>query len=526
MLFEPKTRTLLYDGPEFAVVLAGVPSVRVGGYAVVRINLHNLQALTRLGVAVPNPMMSYDWPSYPGQRPMEIQKITAGFLTLNPRAFVLSEMRTGKTRASLWAADWLMQRHKGMKCLIVANLSTLRRTWGKEIFDNFLGRRTYVVLHSHSSKAREKLLNEDADFYIINHDGPGVGATIGRRGISLRGFAEALSARGDLGIAILDEATAYRDAGTRRNRVARHFFANYKYVWGMTGTPTPNAPTDAHGLARLVRPEYTESFRGLQARTMLQVSNFKWLPKDGSSELIAREVLTPAIRFTQEDCFDAPEQTIEQRDVELSLDQKKFLTEFKKECCVALKTGTISAANEAVMRMKLFQIAGGAVYDEHHKTHFVDNKPRLAVLKEIIEAAPKKVIVFSPLTNMITMINKWLGEEGVATCLINGETPMNERNELLQQFQGTGGPRVLVAHPGPIARGLDLTSAATIVWFTPTDRTEDYIQANQRINGPAQNQHRHIIQLAATAVEREVYKRLDNNESLQGAMLKLIEQGE
>jgi SNF2 family DNA or RNA helicase len=164
------------------------------------------------------------------------------------------------------------------------------------------------------------------------------------------------------------------------------------------------------------------------------------------------------------------------------------------------------------------------VYDSLHKTHLIDNKPRLAVLKEIIEEAPKKVLVFSPLTNMIVMIKAWLDKEGVSSCLINGETPMNERTELLRQFQADGGPRVLVAHPGPVARGLDLTSAATIVWFTPTDRTEDYIQANQRINGPTQNKHRHIIQLAATAVEREVYARLDKNESLQGAMLRLVEE--
>jgi SNF2 family DNA or RNA helicase len=544
MFFEPQTKTLLYNGPRAAVVLMGVPSVRVGQYAAVKINLANFQALAKLGVPVPDPMAGYDWPCRPGEKPMAIQKETASFLALNPRAFVLSEMRTGKTRAALWAADWLMERHPGMKCLVVANLSTLRRTWDQEIFNNFIGRRKSVVLHSHSADARKKLLNEDADFYIINHDGVGVGTSVGRRGLSLRGFGEALFARREINIAILDEATAYRDATTRRSRIARTYFANFDYVWALTGTPTPNAPTDAHGLGKLVIPEYTESFRSLQSRTMTQISQFKWLPKAGANEIV-KSVLAPAIRFTQEDCFDAPPQTIELRDVALSAEQRTYLAELKRECHIQLKTGSISAANEAVLRMKLFQICGGAVYDSLHKTHLIDNKPRLAVLKEIIEAAPKKVIVFSPLTNMIVMIKAWLDNgmrdtgyrgppifetrlsSGVGMgCLINGETPMNERTELLRQFQADGGPRVLVAHPGPIARGLDLTSAATIVWFTPTDRTEDYIQANQRINGPAQNQHRHIIQLAATAVEREVFKRLDRNEALQGAMLKLVEQGE
>jgi hypothetical protein len=524
MLFDAKTRTLLYDGPEAAVISMGMPCARVGARAAVPITLGNLQSLAGLGIPVPSPMAGYDWPCKPGERPMEIQKTTAGFLTLNPRAFVLSEMRTGKTRAALWAADWLMQRHPGMKCLVVGNLSTLRRTWGKEVFENFIGRRRYVILHAHSSDARRKLLNEDADFYIINHDGVGVGASVGRRGIALSGFSAAL-AGADIRIAILDEATAYRDATTRRSKIMRHIMSTYSYVWALTGTPTPNAPTDAHGLGRIVRRGYTESFRSLQSRTMIQISNFKWLPKAGANDIV-KQVLSPAIRFTQEDCFDAPSQTIEPRDVPLSAEQRAYLAELKRECHLQLKTGAITAANEAGLRLKLFQICGGAVYDSDHKSHPVDNAPRLRVLMEIIEAAPKKVIVFSPLTNMIVMIKTFLDKRGVPNCLINGETSMAARNDLLRAFQEPGGPRVLVAHPGPIARGLDLTSAATIVWFTPTDRTEDYMQANQRINGPAQNQHRHIIQLAAVPAEREVYRRLDANESLQGAMLKLVENGE
>ncbi len=537
MIFDPKTRTLLYDGPEAAVISMGLPPgvpIRVGNSSAVRgtvervgvrLDLVNLQALARLGIPVPSPMAGYDWPCKPGEKPTEIQKITAGFLTLNPRSFCLSEMRTGKTRASLWAADWLMQRHKGMKCLVVANLSTLKRPWGKEIFEKFIGRRKHVVLHSHSSDARRKLLNEDADFYVINHDGVGVGATVGRKGVVLTAFAEGLFERRDIQIAILDEATAYRDAQTRRSRIARTLFANYKYVWGLTGTPTPNAPTDAHGLARLLRLDYTESLRSLQSRTMIQISNYKWISKVGANDIV-KSVLSPAIRFTQEDCFDAPPQTIELRDTQLSSEQRVLFAELRRECHVHLRTGNISAANEAVLRMKLFQIAGGAVYDSDHTSHRVDSSPRLSVLREIIEEAPKKVIVFSPLTNMIVMIKAFLDKEKVPCALINGETPMKERTALLQEFQSLTGARVLVAHPGPIARGLDLTSAATIVWFTPTDRTEAYIQANQRINGPAQNQHRHIIQLAATAAEREVYRRLDANEGLQGAMLKLAEKGE
>ncbi|MCI0562696.1 MAG: hypothetical protein MN733_29805, partial [Nitrososphaera sp.] len=77
--------------------------------------------------------------------------------------------------------------------------------------------------------------------------------------------------------------------------------------------------------------------------------------------------------------------------------------------------------------------------------------------------------------------------------------------------------------PGPIARGLDLTTASTIIWYAPIDRTEQYIQANQRINGPAQKNVRRIYRMSGSSIEDEIYARLENNEALQGAILKLKE---
>jgi hypothetical protein len=59
------------------------------------------------------------------------------------------------------------------------------------------------------------------------------------------------------------------------------------------------------------------------------------------------------------------------------------------------------------------------------------------------------------------------------------------------------------------------------VWYCATDRTEDYLQANERINGINQTRKRTIVQLSSTPVEREIFKRLENNESMQGVILQM-----
>ena len=48
----------------------------------------------------------YDWC---GDTPFEAQRITSALMTMNPRAFILSEIGTGKTRAALYAIDFLMR---------------------------------------------------------------------------------------------------------------------------------------------------------------------------------------------------------------------------------------------------------------------------------------------------------------------------------------------------------------------------------------------------------------------------------
>ena len=53
---------------------------------------------------IPSPIScSYEWSGI--FAPMEHQKTTAEFLTLNPRAFCFNEQGTGKTAACIWAAD-------------------------------------------------------------------------------------------------------------------------------------------------------------------------------------------------------------------------------------------------------------------------------------------------------------------------------------------------------------------------------------------------------------------------------------
>jgi len=141
-------------------------------------------------------------------------------------------MGTGKTYASLWAADHLMNQGLVERAVICAPLSTLELIWMQDIFDVLMHRAAGVV-HG-TMDHRMDILRTDFDFYIVNHDG-----------IKLTKVAQELRRRKDINLFILDEASDFRNAKSRRYKFLSWILEKKQRFWAMTGTPTPNDPTDA-----------------------------------------------------------------------------------------------------------------------------------------------------------------------------------------------------------------------------------------------------------------------------------------
>jgi len=492
-----------------------------GSYFAIPNNLPNLQVLRYYNYEVPEVIndTNYDFPIAPPFTPLPHQKVMANFSVLHRRMFNLSDMGTMKTISTLWAADYLMQQHKkgDFRAVIVAPLSTLDRVWAAAIFRNFLGRRTYAICHGTPTQ-RSIALASDVDFYIINFDGVGTGAKTGRT-FEIRGFSKELRDRDDIKLAVIDEASAYKDPGTIRHRVARDVLGRRSYLWLLTGTPTPNAPTDAYGLAKLVNNAYGKSKTGWKLETMFQFSNFIWKPKaDGYTK--AAKLLSPSIRYDLKDIWNGPECVTQQRSVELTPDQKKMMADLKRDLQITMKSGAaVSAINEAAARQKFIQISLGAVYDSDHEVHLADAKPRIRLLNEVLDEAPGKFLVFAPLTSVVNLLSHEMKSRKVE--IVNGDVSQKERTKIFAAFQ-EGDLQGIVADPGTMAHGLDLWMARTVIWYGTTDKAELYAQANRRAHRPGQKYPVNIVQFVSNPLEIEIFRRLENNLSLQGALLTMI----
>jgi SNF2 family DNA or RNA helicase len=472
--------------------------------------MHSWMLLRALGLRAPNPMLSYyDWQQ---GKPFDVQRKTCAMLTENPRAYVLNHMGTGKTKAALWAWDYLYREGLVGKAIIFAPLSTLNFVWGREIFQT-LPHRKFMVLHGPKAKRIERL-NEEADIYVINHDG-------------LKVMYEHLKPRTDINCLIVDELAVYRN-NSDRSKLMRKYAEGFPTVWGMTGAPMPNEPTDVWSQCKIVTPNTVPKyFRHAQDMLMKRLDQYRWVPKADSVDQ-AFAMMQPAVRFSLDDVVELPEIIERTLDVDLSDEQKKVYEKVRKDLSVALAAGEITAVNAGAAMGKLLQIAGGWCYTKAPDYVTLDASPRVDKLLEIIDGNQRKVLVFAPYRHCLEGLSKIMSTRDAADggpvehCVIHGQTP--DRDQLFNAFQNTSKYKVLLAHPQCLAHGLTLTVADTIVWYGPLADLDIYDQANARIRRVGQKHKQQILHLQATPVERKIYALLRGKARVQDQLLDLFEE--
>lgn len=476
----------------------------------IRYGTEECRLLNNLGIKTPAPILNkYKWP---GVVPFDSQKLTASLLTSNKRAYVLSSMGVGKTRAALFSYDFLHDQGVVKNLLVVAPLSTLISVWEVECFETFY-HLSVGVLYGTKAK-RLKVLGEDHHIYVINHDGVN---TIQKELIAKK-----------FGVVVLDELAVYRNRRTNRWKAVRPIVTNSLFAWGLTGAPIPNGPTDAYGQVKLLTPSrMAMSFRAFQHSTMRQVSTFRWIPRKEANEIV-HEAMQPSVRFSLEECHDLPPITLSARDITLSARQKKAYKQLVADYAMDSKksgTGVITVVNEAGRLNKLIQVGAGFAYTKEGKGEYLDAKNRLKCTLDLVREAEGKVIIFAGYKWAVAMLERVMGHLG-NTLAITGATPATKRAEYIALFRGSDAHRILVAHPGCMAHGVNLQCASTIIWYTPTYSLETYLQANARITRPGQTQHMNIIHLTATPVERRIFKKLMNKEKVMNVLLEMFKDQE
>lgn len=501
-----KNKALLVSLADPEQVTSLIPKSEAVGTDAVVVNwgIDEAHKLRTLHIFAPSPIEGrYAWTGR--HIPFDHQKKTAAFLTMNRKGFCFNEQGTGKTASAIWAADYLIKVGKIKRVLVICPLSIMDSAWRDDLF-TFAMHRTVDVAHG-PKKKRAAIIEQGAEFVIINYDGVNI-------------VSEQIK-NGGFDLIIVDEATHYKNAQSKRWKTLKKLLRDDTWLWMMTGTPAAQSPLDAYGLAKLINPQGIPKFFGsFKDMVMDRKSHFKFEPKPIAPKIV-HGVLQPAIRYSKEECLDLPDMVYVDRIVPLSGQQKHYYNLLKKRMIMEVAGEAVTAMNAAVSMNKLLQISAGAVYTDDKETVEFDISDRYKVLREVIDESSQKVLVFVPFKHTIDILTDKLRAENITTEVIRGDVPAHKRTEIFKRFQGATDPQVLVIQPQAAAHGVTLTAANTVVWWGPTSSLETYAQANARVHRAGQEHKCTVVSLQGSFVEKRMYRMLANRIDAHAEMINL-----
>lgn len=306
---------------------------------------------------------------------------------------------------------------------------------------------------------------------------------------------------------ILDEAQAFKNYATQTAQAVKELQAVHRFA--LTGTPVENRLEELWSIYDAVFPGL---FPGRKAFNEL------------TREAVAKRVRPFLLRRVKADVLkELPDKIETLQASELLPDQKKLYAAYLAQ----LRAEALKHLNEESFEKNRIKILAGLTRLRQlccHPSLFVEgyegSSAKFEQLLEIIgecRSSGKRMLVFSQFTEMLGLIGKELGYQGVPYFYLDGRTPGEERVELCGRFN-EGEREVFLISLKAGGTGLNLTGADTVIlydlWWNPAVEQ----QAADRAHRMGQKNVVQVIRLVAQGtVEDKMYE-------LQQRKKNLIEQ--
>ena len=490
--------------------------------ATVRARLHDRDAEIQALRAEPEPTPLYDYPVKRKLFKHQIRGANMAMVALTTPYFkhkgfgLLFSMGAGKSLTAIAVAGALYQQKRISKVLVVAPTSVCG-VWPDELEKGAEFDYAVTVLLGDKQKRLTALAELDAMPTGLKV------ASINYESVWRPEIMRALL-RWQPDMIIADESQRIKSPSAAQSKAMHALgdMATYKLI--LSGTPVQNAAIDLWSQYRFLdKKVFGENFYAFRNRYAImggfekhQIIGYRHL-----DELIRKEY-SVAYRVTKEEALDLPEQTFENRYVDLDGKTMEIYKKLKRDSVAELSSEKkVTASTVLTKLIRLQQLAGGFLTtdDSVVPTHVHNSK--LNALMDIIEDADGKVVVFARFTAEIDLIAETLRKAKIRFGLIDGRTPMVRkgdkpcRDDIVREFQEDEGVKVFVAQIQTAGLGITLHAASVAVFYSMDYNYANYQQAAARIHRIGQRNvctYYHLV--ARGTVDEKVLRALDAKEDL------------
>jgi non-specific serine/threonine protein kinase len=268
-------------------------------------------------------------------------------------------------------------------------------------------------------------------------------------------------------LAILDEAQAIKNAGTRQARSAKELKAVSRIA--LTGTPVENRLSDLWSLFDFLNPGLLGSAKAF-ANFVKKMDSAPQPSYQPLRTLVGPYILR-RLKTDKRVIADLPDKTEVKAYCGLTRQQAVLYEQVVRDLAEKLDTadgiqrrGLVLAQ---LMRLKQIcnhpaQMLGQGDYDPKHSGKF----QRLADLCEELAQRQEKALIFTQFREMAEPLARFLEEVfGRPGLVLHGGTAVAKRRELVERFQRESGPPFFVLSVKAGGTGLNLTAASQVIHF-------------------------------------------------------------
>lgn len=397
-----------------------------------------------------------------------------------------------------------------LRALVIAPRRVVHRVWPLEARKWAEFNHLHVAITHGSPRIRERAVKEDADLYVVTHDGAQWfcdGGWIDKCGVE---------------VLIIDELSKYKRSSTARHKHFRKYLPKFSIRWGMTGSFMPKSLLDTFGQVYMLDEgralgKWFTHFRS-EFFSPGGYGGYIWTPKPDSARVVLARLKETCISLEAADYVKLPQLTIDDRTFDLPPDVRVQYLEMQKELLTFVEDERISAPNAAVAMMKCRQIASGGLYMGPDDAVLV-HEEKLDILEELLdELQGAPIFVIYEFRFEAEAVQHRFGSKTRRIPVLGGGTSDKAADAMLDAWNRNEEPLMLV-HPQSGGHGINAQegNCSHILALTCPYDFEAWDQVIRRVYRSGNKSERIFLHraLAHDTIEQDVAKVLLQKENRQ-----------
>jgi SNF2 family DNA or RNA helicase len=447
-----------------------------------------------------------------GITPYNHQKISCNYFYESPIGNLYGDCGVGKTAIMLMLIERLIRERKITKVLVITLKNIMYGAWKADlpkfapnlklcILDKGTRINKKILLkdfHGHP-KYKEKY-DKDFNIYAINFE-------------SVHAIKDAI-ARVGFDMCIIDESSKLKDPKTKISKACIEIgdLIPRKYI--LSGTPAPNKELEYFCQIRFLTDRiFGDNYWSFRERWFEPVDRFGFqyeldhMRKEEFSSLL----YSYGLRFTQQDCIDLPETSVEFIPAIMDKKLSDMYQTLEKEKVIQIEKKLFPTDNPLSSLLRLRQLSSSFCTDPEDDSKLLTFKNhKLTALRNFLETnASEQAIIWAVFRHDLEAIRDLLGDKAVG---LYGGTKNPEK--VIEDFTN-GTAQYLVANPASAGHGLTFVNCRVNVFYSLDYNSENYQQALRRTHRAGQTRnvvYYHIMSMTADAkstIDEVMYEAVD-----------------